>query len=135
MILLVNDGEYSTIYVFKYANPESIKKIFHNQNFEELKTLSHSEIEVEFEFNEALQKYIDGIPTKIMFGENENFPECDGLMQLLVEDCYYYLNGKKFCDYVKEINDNVVVKFSKIILFLYHLLYYLRQDSLQDCNL
>lgn len=110
MILLVNDGEYSTIYVFKYANPESIKKIFHNQNFEELKTLSHSEIEVEFEFNEALQKYIDGIPTKIMFGENENFPECDGLMQLLVEDCYYYLNGKKFCDYVKEINDNVVVK-------------------------
>ena len=47
---------------------------------------------------------------EVMRMENENFPECDGLMQLLVEDCYYYLNGKKFCDYVKEINDNVVVK-------------------------
>lgn len=110
MILLVNDGEYSTIYVFKYANPEIINKIFHNKNFEELKNLSHSEIEINVEFNETFHKYIDGVPIKMLFGENEYSPEFDDLIQILVEDCYYYLNGKKFCDYVKEINDNVVVK-------------------------
>lgn len=114
MIVLINDGEYTYLYVFKQTNEKYIMKYFQGDLFDNLIMKPYNEIQISFDNDSFIQQITCTNPIKIILAENEKFKEFAELRQFLIEDSYYYVNnpqkGKKYCDYIKEINDGVIYK-------------------------
>ena len=114
MIVLINNSEYTYLYVFKQTNESFIMKYCNGDSFDELIVKPYNDIQLSFDDDSFVQQITVGNPVKIILAENDKFKEIVELKRFLVEDSYYYVNnpqkGKKYCDYIKEINDGVIYK-------------------------